>query len=334
MSGGRSSVYVTIVGIAGSSPRFKDAFNTASPGGSQAESDGHGDARSTPSLAAPPRATHTAAGEAQIPSCGRLPRIALADAAGRWVVAKASGAPCGEDEAQRGWRSGEGLDAIGHVVRRAVHLYADWGSHHLARRVWPQERLETLRLADPEIKPKIVLVCCQDHGHSDMQRPDEVVRNRRDDRTGIHGLTVRRHPAFPQPGEGEGPPVAQADVEGLLVPALLLPFIEAIREEEAPSLLEGPAECRLGRHRLRTSIDHPGADGWPLRPQGDETPAEETSLTFRGIMHLQDGKDCLRWSDVVAGSAGREIGQVKLGGKVCRRYAEGETTAHAFMLLP
>src|SRR3954469_11461069 len=75
---------------------------------------------------------------------------------------------------------------------------------------------------------------------------------------------LRAFPAFPQSGKGEGLAVAPPDAEGLFLAALghpmLLPFIEAIYQDQTTPPGEGAAEGRFFRNRLRPRIDHPAAN--------------------------------------------------------------------------
>jgi|SRR5205085_259942 len=79
---------------------------------------------------------------------------------------------------------------------------------------------------------------------------------RREDGTGFDGLPVSAAPPVPQPREAERPPVAHAKVERLLpASAGPLPFIRAVRGDDAAASSECFAEGGLLRGRLAARVD-------------------------------------------------------------------------------
>ncbi len=121
----------------------------------------------------------------------------------------------------------EQLHALGRIICRIIDPSADGIGHHLVGGIRVQEGLQVFGLPERGIKPGIVISRGQEHRHSHVQGLDEIVRHGRDDGAGVEWLSVRRNPALPQAGKRERPPIAQPDVEGLLVTTLALPFIES-----------------------------------------------------------------------------------------------------------
>jgi hypothetical protein len=79
-----------------------------------------------------------------------------------------------------------------------------------------------------------------------------------------------------QAGQGERPTVPHSEVEWLLMPgARGLPLVEPRCRDEAAPRLEGPAEGRLLRDRLRTGVDERVADLRVFGPTRDEPPAKQ-----------------------------------------------------------
>src|SRR5947209_18932478 len=113
---------------------------------------------------------------------------------------------------------------------------------------------------------------------------------RREDAAGFDDLSVSPTPPVPQPRETEGSPVAHAKVEGLLPAAARpLPFIRAVRGDDAPASPEGLAEGRLLRGRFAARVDEPGAHGIVLGPGRDQSPLEQYRLTLVTCLpHRQD----------------------------------------------
>ncbi len=77
------------------------------------------------------------------------------------------------------------------------------------------------------------------------------------DRLLVDGRPLWPVPVFPQSGKREGPPVAEANVERLLGPALLLPLVEPVRQDQAPAFAKGRSKGGLGRGGLGLGVDPP-----------------------------------------------------------------------------
>ena len=118
--------------------------------------------------------------------------------------------------------------------------------------------------------------CCGS-GHCDgLDATRVVVRpsvDPRADRMGGH-LAHRYPPAFPQPGEGEGRAVAQAEQPGLAGPAAARPFLEAGRGDRAVPPVPRGTERWLLRHGRGPLADEPVADGRVHRPALGHVPPQ------------------------------------------------------------
>src|SRR5206468_5611556 len=84
------------------------------------------------------------------------------------------------------------------------------------------------------------------------------------------GRPVRPFPALPQSGERERAAVPEADRNGLLLlSAAAFPFVEPIGQHQAAALVEGFAEGRFDRGRLRAGIHQALPGVTILRPRRD-----------------------------------------------------------------
>ncbi len=116
---------------------------------------------------------------------------------------------------------------------------------------------------------------------------------------------------LPQPREGEGPSIAHAYVEGLFVPALLLPLVEPVRQDKAPAFAKGRPEGGLGRRSLGLGVDELIPDAAILRLGGDEPPAVPpgVALGFRRFCHDDQGllRGGMLYRGVQAGTSHKSI---------------------------
>jgi hypothetical protein len=79
----------------------------------------------------------------------------------------------------------------------------------------------------------------------------------------------------------------------------LLPFIEPIGQDQAPTLLERGAKGWLCGHGVRTGVGKIVPDAGLFRPRGDVTPPEKGALTLPAYRFNPACKDRLRRGDVV-----------------------------------
>src|SRR5437762_337301 len=138
---------------------------------------------------------------------------------------------------------GSGLDR-GEEARLVIPDVADrlpdWIGAHLLRRIGLEQRQELvgarLGFAEPERPGRFR----QDHWHPLMDRPAQRVGEAGDDGKAAQDAAVGRvPPALPQPGKGEDVALERHDRIGPGLPALFLPFVEAVGRDEAAAPFEG-----------------------------------------------------------------------------------------------
>jgi hypothetical protein len=130
------------------------------------------------------------------------------------------------------------------------------------------------------------------------------------DRAGLDRLAVLL-PAFPHPGQAEGPVTLAANEIGLLAPVDLLPLVKAVRNDQAPPRPEGKAEGGLRRRLFRSGVRQAIPDGRVVGPGGDEAPTKVDKLPVLRLRQLPDNGHRLTRGDIEAGQQVRGFGQVK-----------------------
>ncbi len=118
-----------------------------------------------------------------------------------------------------------------------------------------QEQLEPVRILNCRIEPEVVVLGVKDDCHP--QGTEQIAWGGGQNRAGVDCLPLGSLPTLPQPCEGEGSSIAHADVEGLLVPPLLLPLVEPLRQDQAPAFAKGRSKGGLGRGGLGLGVDPP-----------------------------------------------------------------------------
>jgi len=183
------------------------------------------------------------------------------------------------------------------VVAHGVHAHGHGVVRHQRRGKWCEE------IADIDvghIEPALVVGRRHDHRHPVVQRREQRVGLRRDDRAGVEHLALRRQPALRQPGEREEAALLHADVDRLLgTTCAHLPFVETICRQQATVPPVGVAERRLLVNRFGSRIDHLRTDARILGPTGNEAPAHVDEFA-RACLRVSHHRHLLHRRDVVA----------------------------------
>ena len=155
-------------------------------------------------------------------------------------------------------------------------------------------------------EPTVVSCRSQDSRHTAVNRPDEFIGWRGQDREGAHPLTGRVFPVFPNPGNAKGRAVFHRDRVGLLASLSRLPFIERIDGEDAPAPSISVAESRKRSNRLRFGVDRLSPSLGIGAPIWNQTPSQKVERSFAGVMVLPDDEKFLARSSIPATRIVRE----------------------------
>ena len=207
------------------------------------------------------------------------------------------------------------------VVERATHTH------------YQNERVVWLcggrpRVICISIEPLVVGRGSQHDRHAVVNRSQQLVRFRREDRTGLDGRALRRLPLFPQAGKGERTVTLQADPHRLLCAPLDLPSVEPRRNHETAPGLEGGTKRGFLRHGFRFGVEALMPDLRVLGPGRDQAPAEHDERPCGRAGIDSYGGDGLRRSDVVAGCEQGWRRNTKLLGDHLRRGRLGKASTH------
>jgi hypothetical protein len=216
---------------------------------------------------------------------------------------------------------------IGRVVGGGIHTGRDVMGLHLSFRIRAKEGEKTIFVMDGRVEPLVFILFGHDDGHTVMDRPQEIVGLRRDDRAASDLMTFRRMPGLVKAGKAEGFLRLHADIDWGPPLPLPPPLIKAVGYDETPSLIEGGAEAGFLGHCLGPGIDHAVSDCGIVGPGGNETPMEtgKTLCSFFG----QDDKDILAGCDVVAGlEIAVAVTDAELLRDECERTDQNKTPAH------
>src|SRR4051812_26286917 len=163
------------------------------------------------------------------------------------------------------------------------------------------------------------------------------VRDRRtriggDDCGGLLLLAVRSHPAFPETRKGERSATFPPHEIRLLLLALALPLIKAIRRKQAAPVLHRVLEGRLVEDRLAPRIDDERERARVFHPSREKPPAHQRKLPFP-FRHAHD-RHRLSRRDVVAR---RKVRLLQVAEKLpdclwSRGYGVAAAHANAFIL--
>ena len=143
--------------------------------------------------------------------------------------------------------------------------------------------------AEARVEPGVPGRGGDDHGHSVVDVTELVGRGRGDDAAGGEPGVVRSLPELVEAGHRQQAGVGGVDEVGLLdrLAALalpgVLPFVVAVRGEQAAAGGEGLAEGRLGSDRLDTGVDQPGSAACVLGPGGHQPPGQRDQLATRPV---------------------------------------------------
>ena len=123
------------------------------------------------------------------------------------------------------------------------------------------------------------------------------------------------------------------EMEGLLFAGAvvqMIPFIEAISQNEATPPSPGPAEAWLNCCCLRSSIDHSASQRSILCPCRDESPSHKVCLDLLGVpRHASYCEYRLGWSYIIAGGyINRKRIETESIGKFFQACEEREPSTH------
>src|SRR5206468_6813914 len=104
------------------------------------------------------------------------------------------------------------------------------------------------------------------HGHSIVQRRDDLIRVRGDHSISANDAALGTTPAFPHSCKRHEPALGGSDPPRLPDLALLLPFEKTVGGNKAAPAKKGVAEGGFGGNRFRPRIDGARAFRQILRP--------------------------------------------------------------------
>src|SRR5688572_19288310 len=109
---------------------------------------------------------------------------------------------------------------------------------------------------------------------------------------------ARLAPAFPQPGECKRLFTAPCDAHGNLDTAGVAPFVETVRGNQTPALLECFAKCRASGYCFAARIDHACTFTRCVCPAWHQAPAHDAGAP--AFSSVPDDENILLWRNVVA----------------------------------
>jgi hypothetical protein len=199
-------------------------------------------------------------------------------------------------------------------MSRVVHEPTDRVGQQFLTRIGVQEGLQRCCMLEGRVEPLVVGRGGEHDRHPVVNRSQQLVRVRREDRTGFDGRALRGLPLLPQAGKGKRAVTLQADPQRLLHPPLDLPFGESRRNHETAPGLEGGTEGRFLRHGFRFGVNALIPDLRVLGPGRDQAPAEHDERPCGSVGIDSYGGDGLRRGDVVPRGDPRRRRDVQLLG--------------------
>ena len=137
----------------------------------------------------------------------------------------------------------------------------------------------------------------QDHRHAVVDRFQQVIGGRSDDRKSAQQIARRLFPRFPQAGHRKRFARLQRDAHGNLAIRGFLPFVEPVCQHQAAAFLERRAKGGFLGQRLAAGVNHAAADGGILSPERHQSPAQQLDVTF---VLVENHRQVLRRCGVVA----------------------------------
>lgn len=166
------------------------------------------------------------------------------------------------------------LNAPWPLILRVIHVGIDRIGFHPLTGERHQQRAQILD-GSMRIEPDRLGFCVEDHRHSIVNCPHQLIGFRSDDGAAFHNLPLRIVPRFPQAGEGEQFLIARMDEERLLLLGLSFPLVKAGCRDDATPLFECRAKGGLLSNGFGAGIGELVSDLGTFRPRRDQTPFEE-----------------------------------------------------------
>src|SRR5437762_642327 len=160
----------------------------------------------------------------------------------------------------------------------------------------------------------------EDKYHPSKQRALPVILRRRRSHLARHGLlrrlrflrrplllAARPHAGIRERGKADGTAIAPMDEKRPLAAAGLLPFVIAVRRNQAAPPLDGILERRLLQNRLGTCVDQERKFTGIFHPRRNQSPAHQPKMA--AAIFQDDNRDWLSRRDIIPR---REIGLLEI----------------------
>jgi hypothetical protein len=123
-------------------------------------------------------------------------------------------------------------------------------------------------LCHARIKPQIVAVWIEDHGHAVVNGRGHGIRGRGENRAGLNPVAIGVFPTIPKSRKRKQLPLIYLKAKWLFGFPVSLPLVKTVRRDQAPARFHRMAERGLGAGRFRSCVDHFGSTGSIFRPRG------------------------------------------------------------------
>jgi hypothetical protein len=141
--------------------------------------------------------------------------------------------PASEQPTLRGLLQRDGLYTRGVIVCHGIDARTHRISPHPGV-VRLQQLGHVRHVAEPGVKPQVVVIRRQYDRHTIMDTAHCLVSGRGQDRAGLNDIPTGRSPPLPQPSEAKDLVIADFEAVGLFACRCALPFVKASRDNTAP----------------------------------------------------------------------------------------------------
>src|SRR2546426_9647803 len=133
---------------------------------------------------------------------------------------------------------------------------------------------------------------------------------------------------LPQSSDGKRIPVLHVDIDRLLPSSFLLPLVEPVSRDQAPTALEGVPKHRLLGGSLGLRVDRLLHLGGVLHPGREQAPPMHGELAVGVVRQQPNHRHRLRGRDVVPWLERDDFGELELLGEAFNRRLQRVAPAH------